>query len=133
MGEIGKFPIHTARMFSDSRGDLSVIENFECGFDSKRIFWITNVPSEAIRARHGHLFATQCLTALSGKISIEIQTKLGEKFLRELMPFNFIVIPPLNLIELKFSNPTASLLVQTDHNYDPREMFSSFKELEGQR
>jgi hypothetical protein len=132
MEAIGKFPIQTARKFSDVRGDLFVIENYECGVDSKRIFWITNVPGQAIRANHGHLLATQCLTGLLGEISIKIETKYGEKFHRVLKPSEYIVIPPLNLIELKFSSPAATLLVQTDRIYDPAEMFSSFSELEHQ-
>lgn len=131
MADLVEFQVKEARVFSDARGDLGVIENFEAGFTSKRLFWISNVPGNAIRARHGHRIATQCLTGLTGKTSIEIFKDSGERFSRELMPNQYIIIPPRNLIELRFYAPSTLLIVQTDVNYDQNEMFTSFDELEG--
>lgn len=94
-------------------GNLTVIEDI--GFDIKRVFYISNVPSNTERGNHGHKNTTQFLVCISGSIDIIIKNDNGV--------FNFtlnsdskqgIMMPPNNYIIMKNFSKDGILLVSAD-------------------
>jgi len=55
--------------FSDQRGNLSVLEDFQIPFPVKRIFYIYNV-DKSVRGGHRHKLTFQALICLHGKCSV---------------------------------------------------------------
>ena len=55
--------------FSDHRGNLSVLEDFQIPFPVKRIFYVYNV-DQSVRGGHRHKLTYQALICLHGKCSV---------------------------------------------------------------
>ena len=60
----------------DVRGNLSVIENNTIPYEIKRVYYLYDVPSDAQRGGHAHVYLKQFLVALSG--SFDVVLKDGE-------------------------------------------------------
>jgi dTDP-4-dehydrorhamnose 3,5-epimerase-like enzyme len=60
----------------DSRGNLSVIEGATLPFESRRVYYVYDVPSGARRGGHAHIAQQELLVALSG--SFEVVLKDGK-------------------------------------------------------
>jgi dTDP-4-dehydrorhamnose 3,5-epimerase-like enzyme len=94
-------------------GNLTVLENI--GFDIQRIFYITNVPSHAVRGNHGHLNTTQFLVCISGSVDITIKNN-NDNFSFSLNNTlnKGIMMPPNNYIVMKNFSKDCILLVAAD-------------------
>jgi hypothetical protein len=59
--------------FSDHRGDLDIAE-LHCSekFETKRIYFISNVPKSQTRGAHGHKHLKQIFFALAGKFELRV-------------------------------------------------------------
>jgi dTDP-4-dehydrorhamnose 3,5-epimerase-like enzyme len=60
----------------DVRGNLSVIENNTIPYEIKRVYYLYDVPSDAQRGGHAHIYLKQFMVALSG--SFDVVLKDGE-------------------------------------------------------
>lgn len=60
----------------NSKGNIGVIENDVVPFDIKRVYYLYDVPSSAVRGGHAHKKLKQLLIALSG--SFDVVLKDGE-------------------------------------------------------
>lgn len=58
-------------------GDLSVFENLIPG-DIKRIFYISNVPKEAVRGKHRHHKTWQALICINGSCRVYVDDSAEE-------------------------------------------------------
>jgi hypothetical protein len=64
--------IHS-KSFSDQRGILESIEvPDDLGFEMKRIYYISQVPSKSLRGAHAHKKLSQIFLALSGSYTLRI-------------------------------------------------------------
>ncbi len=57
--------------FKDTRGNLLVFQEI-CPFEIKRVFYITEVDPELVRAEHGHIKNRMLLTSANGSCDIYI-------------------------------------------------------------
>ena len=63
--------------FMDSRGKLDVAEFENIGkFETKRIYYISNVPAEGARGAHAHKSLNQIFFALVGKFTLTVTNGL---------------------------------------------------------
>jgi len=63
----------------DYRGNLGIIENEAIPFKSKRVFYLYDVPSEAVRGGHAHKKLQQFLIPLSGSFDVIIDDSYHKK------------------------------------------------------
>ena len=66
--------------FKESRGNLSFIESGRhVPFDFSRIYYIYDIPSGAVRARHAHKELHQLLIAVSGSFDVRLHDGVKEE------------------------------------------------------
>ena len=116
--------------FSDERGVLTVLENFDLApFSPKRIFYINSVPSTLKRGHHAHRKCWQLLLVLDGTALVNIKNKNSdfEYILRT--NHNALYVPPLNWLEFELSSPEATLIVLASENFDSDDYIYELEEL----
>lgn len=63
----------------DARGSLSVIEKQVIPFESKRVYYLYDVPSDATRGGHAHKELHQFLIPLSGSFDVILNDSKAQK------------------------------------------------------
>lgn len=110
-------------------GFLSVAQNFiGVPFEIKRVYWTYKTPTQKVRGRHAHKKTHQVLVAVSGKITVNIETNgsLHQTFILE-NPQTGLLIPNLCWEKIKFSKG-AVLLVLSSSEYDASEYIRNYRE-----
>lgn len=64
---------------ADARGRLFVVGVDDLPFVPRRVFWIRDVPSGAVRGGHAHRTTSEVLFALNGSVEVSIDAGDGER------------------------------------------------------
>ena len=121
----------------DSRGILQVLELRDfLDFEVKRIFSISDVPTNEVRGNHAHRHCHQLLWAITGMVKLEVWNTGGfESF--ELSPSNRTHhLPPLHWATMSQFSENTVLVVLASDTYDADDYindFSIFQSLVGLR
>lgn len=68
-------------LFNEPRGNLSFIESGRhVPFEFTRVYYIYDIPSGAVRARHAHKELHQLLIAVSGSFDVRLHDGVTEEF-----------------------------------------------------
>ena len=107
----------------NSNGELIFVESkkfFKSGF--KRFFSVS-VNKKTTRGLHSHYKSTQLLFSLNGNIFVEVYKKEKQIWKKYLLKknINYHVIPPNNILKIKYSKPNSILGVLSDRYYDPKD------------
>ena len=99
----------------DPRGNLAVIEKEVVPFETKRVYYLFDVPSGSRRGGHAHKELSQFLVALSGSFDVIVKKgKLTEKITLN-NPAKGLLITPCVWRELEnFSSGAVCLVVASD-------------------
>lgn len=119
--------------FSDSRGDLTFIENNELiPFEIERIFYLYNVPEKEERGNHAHFKCHQIIIPLVGSLEVELYDgKFTKTVLLNSPKIGLHILPNIWAIEKKFSPGTVCLVLCSDlyEEADYIRDFNFFKKL----
>jgi len=100
---------------TDTRGNLSVIENDVVPFDIKRVYYLYDVPSGAERGGHSHKELFEFLIALSGSFDVVLKDGNEQKKVTLNKPNQGLLIKPGIWRELEnFSSGSVCLVVASD-------------------
>jgi dTDP-4-dehydrorhamnose 3,5-epimerase-like enzyme len=77
----------------DPRGNLSVIEGSVLPYASERVYYLSDVPSDAARGGHAHKEQLECLVALSGSFSVLLDDGSAQKTVVLNKPNQGLLIP----------------------------------------
>ena len=100
---------------TDTRGNLSVIENNVVPFDIKRVYYLYDVPSGAERGGHSHKELFEFLVALSGSFDVILKDGESEKTVTLNRPNQGLLIKSGIWRELEnFSSGSVCLVVASD-------------------
>ena len=78
----------------DERGSLSVLEGgVDIPFEVARVFWITDVPAGQRRGGHAHWTCHEAVFAVSGAVSITIETADGREDVTLTASNDGVIIP----------------------------------------
>lgn len=115
--------------FRDSLGALGVIENdYPFPFPIKRIYFIFDVPTFAVRGGHAHTTLNQLIISLSGSFNIELEGPKGKYSFLMNTPTKGLAIPPgywRNLSD--FSNGCSALVIASEV-YQPDEYIRDYQQ-----
>jgi len=119
----------------DNRGVLQVLElQHFLDFEVKRIFSISDVPTNGVRGNHAHHHCHQLLWLISGMVKLEVWNTDGSKSL-ELSASNRIqYLPALHWATMTQFSENTVLIVLASETYDSADYindFSIFKSLVG--
>jgi len=104
---------------TDMRGSLAAIEfASQCPFTPKRLFVVHNVPSKSVRGEHAHLECHQFLIAVSGSVSVSIDTGTERETVVLSSPYSGLYIPPMTWGSQFHFSSDAVLLVLASHEYN---------------
>lgn len=100
---------------TDTRGNLSVIENDVVPFDIKRVYYLYDVPSGAERGGHSHKELFEFLIPLSGSFDVILKDGEFEKTVTLNRPNQGLLIKSGIWRELEnFSSGSVCLVVASD-------------------
>ena len=99
----------------DVRGNIAVIENEVIPFDTKRVYYLYDVPSDATRGGHAHIQLSQFLIPLSGSFDVILHDGKEQKRVSLNKPDKGLLIKPGVWRELEnFSSGTVCLVLASD-------------------
>lgn len=99
----------------DPRGNLAVIEKEVVPFETKRVYYLFDVPAGADRGGHAHKDLSQFLIAVSGSFDVLIKTGEKEEKITLNNPSKGLLITPCIWRELEnFSSGAVCLVVASD-------------------
>ncbi len=107
------------KTFTDKRGNLTVIEDFDMPFAVKRIFYIYGVDN-SVRGKHRHKKTRQALICLKGSCTIYNNDGQGhiEHFKLE-KPSQCLIVNPTDWHKMYDFTPDCILQVFASTNFDP--------------
>ena len=126
-----KLGLKKSKTFSDKTGSLipfykkKSLENFNIN----RFFFVYG-NKKYFRADHAHKKCNQILIPVFGKIEVEIlnKKKIKKKYQLNFNNKNYLLVPKLHWIKLKFKEKNSILLTLCDYKYDKKEYMQSKKE-----
>jgi hypothetical protein len=114
-------------------GNITVVHNYkEIPFDTKRIFYLYDIPGGEDRGAHAHRKCHQFLVAASGSFEILLNDSKIERKVQLNRPYMGLHIPPMIWAsEINFCSG-AICLVLASHAYDAEDYireYSTYKQL----
>lgn len=107
------------KTFTDSRGNLTVIENV-LNFNIKRIFYIYGV-DESIRGGHRHFKTIQAAICIKGTCKIYNTDSANESTYNLDSPDKCLIIEPKDWHEMYDFSQDAILMVLASENYNEKD------------
>jgi dTDP-4-dehydrorhamnose 3,5-epimerase-like enzyme len=114
--------------FTDSRGDLCVIDEGQLPFEVKRIYYLFNSPSNSIRGVHGHKILSQIFICFHGSVEVKVYNGSIWFTFKLNSPGIGLYIPPGSWREVKLIEPQSVLAVFASEPYQPEDYLYSFTE-----
>ena len=113
---VSKPPVHLItfpEFYEEGRGGLTAIEgNHHFPFEIKRLFYVYDVPRNAVRAGHAHKTCEQVLIAVSGELKVDANEEEWSLY----KPNEGLYIPPGIKINLRnFTNRAVLLVLASEH------------------
>lgn len=129
MGTIYDCSVIEIPKINNRAGNISIVEGLKnLPFETKRIFYIYDIPTGESRGAHAHKVCHQFLVAASGSFDIFLDDGLNKKTITLNRPFFGLHIPPgIWAYELSFSSGAICLVLASD-KYDSADYIRDYKE-----
>ncbi|MDB5038889.1 MAG: WxcM domain protein [Bacteriovoracaceae bacterium] len=119
-----------AQSFNDPRGSLKVFEaGKEIPFDIRRIYYLSNVPSDQKRGGHAHRTLHQVFVAISGSFTVLLDDGKTEKIIKLGPQSQSLYVGPMLWRELYDFSPDGVCLCLASNLYEEADYirdYSSF-------
>lgn len=112
----------------DYRGNIAVIEKEVLPFEIKRVYYLFDVPSDAIRGGHAHKTQSECLIALSGSFDVVLKDANETKIVTLNKPNKGLLIKTNVWRELENFSSGAVCLVIASGTFDEEDYIRDFEE-----
>ena len=112
-----------------SKGNLTEVENGKiAGFDTKRVFFIYDIPGGASRGGHAHKTLRELIIAASGSFDVYINDGTRERTFHLNRPSQALLLSAGVWEELRnFSSGAVALVLASEH-YTPEDYIRNFDE-----
>ena len=115
------YPIESTS-YNELRGDLSAIEIPDSlSFQTKRIYYISNVPSDSIRGAHAHKELKQIFFALLGNFTLKVTVGSKTDTVKVASQSNGYFLPSGFWRELSDFSQDAICLVLASEHFDEKD------------
>ena len=103
----------------DERGGLSFAEARKViPFPVERVFWIYDVPRQAVRGGHAHWTCAEVVVPVCGAFTMMLDDGRERTSVRMDSPETGVLVPPRVWCELRDFEPGTVLVVMASHPYD---------------
>ena len=119
--------IELDRHHSPRKGDISVVENgITVPFDTKRVYYIYDVPGGVERGGHAHKALKQLIVAVSGSFTVVLDDgSLKRSFVLNRPYMGLYVVPGIWRTLEDFSSGSVCLVLASEC-YDPEDYIRSY-------
>jgi carbonic anhydrase/acetyltransferase-like protein (isoleucine patch superfamily) len=124
----GRAKVLKLKESKDARGSLLALDFNEFDlFEIRRVFFITNVPSNQLRGEHAHYVCSQFLFMLSGSVNVLLDDGKKRTEIRLAAHSGGLYIPPLIWsTEFQFSK-NAVLAVLASHSFEEKDYIRDYQ------
>ena len=121
--------IELDRHHSQRKGDISVVENsITVPFDTKRVYYLYDVPGGVNRGGHAHKELKQFIVAASGCFTVELDDgKVKRSFTLNRPYQGLYVVPGIWRVLKDFSSGSVCLVLASDI-YNPEDYIRDYDE-----
>lgn len=117
------------RHHSARKGDISVVENgITVPFDTKRVYYLYDVPGGVDRGGHAHKELRQLIVAASGCFTVELDDGKVKRSFTLNRPYQGLYIVPGIWRVLKDFSSGSVCLVLASEKYDPDDYIRDYDE-----
>lgn len=121
--------IELDRHHSQRKGDISVVENsITVPFDTKRVYYLYDVPGGMDRGGHAHKELKQLIVAASGCFTVELDDGLVKRTVTLNRPYQGLYVVPGIWRVLKDFSSGSVCLVLASEKYDPQDYIRNYDE-----
>lgn len=121
--------IELDRHHSQRKGDISVVENsITVPFDTKRVYYLYDVPGGMDRGGHAHKELKQLIVAASGCFTVELDDGSVKRSVVLNRPYQGLYIVPGIWRVLKDFSSGSVCLVLASEKYDPQDYIRDYDE-----
>ena len=114
---------------SDRKGDISVVENgVTILFDTKRIYYLYDVPGGVSRGGHAHKGLYQLIFAISGSFTVTLDDGNVKRTFTLNRPYQGLLVKPGIWRELDDFSSGSVCLVLASEKYDEADYIRSYEE-----
>jgi dTDP-4-dehydrorhamnose 3,5-epimerase-like enzyme len=121
LGTTLDFPPH-----GDARGDLVAIEDFDVGFDIKRVYYLIGTQGDATRGFHAHLQLQQIVVAVAGSCEFVLDDGKTRRSVSLDRPTKGLFVGPRIWREMHSFSQDCVLLVIASQNYDEKDYIRDY-------
>lgn len=117
------------RHHSQRKGDISVVENrITVPFDTKRVYYLYDVPGGVDRGGHAHKELKQLIVAASGCFTVELDDGSVKRSVTLNRPYQGLYVVPGIWRVLKDFSSGSVCLVLASEKYDPQDYIRDYDE-----
>ena len=121
--------IELDRHHSQRKGDISVVENsITVPFDTKRVYYLYDVPGGVDRGGHAHKELKQLIVAASGCFTVELDDGSVKRSVVLNRPYQGLYVVPGIWRVLKDFSSGSVCLVLASEKYDPQDYIRDYDE-----
>lgn len=121
--------IELDRHHSDRKGDISVVENgVTIPFDTKRIYYLYDVPGGVSRGGHAHKSLCQLIFAISGSFTVTLEDGNVKRTFTLNRPYQGLLVKPGIWRELDDFSSGSVCLVLASEKYDEGDYIRTYEE-----
>lgn len=110
----------------DHRGNIGVIEKDTIPFEQKRVYYLFDVPSGAVRGGHSHIEQVELLLALSGSFDVIMHNGSEEKRVTLNRPDVGLMVPKQTWRELENFSSGSVCMVISSGEFDEADYIRDF-------
>lgn len=112
--------LHALPKIEDERGNLSFIEEGDCGLpEMRRAYWIYDVPGGEVRGSHAYAASRELIVALSGSFDVVLRSSDGtEQRIHLCRSYRAVHVPPRTWRTLENFSTNSLGLVLASTYYD---------------
>ena len=111
----------------DPRGSLTFVEGMQhIPFDIRRVYYVYDVPRDAIRGGHAHKKLHQLIIAVSGSFDIHIDDGNSKKTVHLSKAYLGLYVCPMIWRDINNFSPGAVCMVLASENYDELDYYREY-------
>ena len=115
---------------TDPRGNLAVVEGTTIPFETSRVYYLFDVPSNSRRGGHAHKQCMELLVPLSGSFTVELYDGTTRKSILLNKPDKGLLIPTMIWRELEDFSSGAVCLVIASHKFEEEDYIRDLADFE---
>lgn len=129
VGDVNKCHVIDLPRFQDDRGSLTFVEPDRLlPFEVRRVYYLYDMPSGAMRGGHGHRHLEQLIIAVAGSVDVELDDGFRKQAFRLSSPDKGLYVSPMIWRTLGNFAAGTVCVVLASQRFDELDYFRNYTE-----